>query len=119
MIINKDGGNYLGMNNNRQQLLNLLGLARRAGKLVTGEGLVLDAIRKGKVNLVFFAQDGGASTLKKFTNKTTSYGVPFSTSLTRQEIANATGMARSLVAVADRGFAKKMQMYLEKEEENQ
>lgn len=33
---------------NKQKLLNLLGLARRAGKLVTGEDMVLGAIRNGK-----------------------------------------------------------------------
>lgn len=116
--INKDGGNYLEMDN-KQKLLNLLGLARRARKLETGEDMVLKAIRNGKVQLVFFAQDGGNSTKKKFTNKTQSYNVAFSTMLTRQEIADATGMARSLVAVADRGFAKKMKEYLKQEEETQ
>ncbi len=92
---------------NKQKLLGLLGLARRAGKLVTGEDMVLGAIRGGKASLVIFAADGGASSLKKFTDKTTSYGVPFTTALTRQEIADATGMARTVIAVADRGFAKK------------
>lgn len=98
----------------KQKLLNLLGLARRAGKLVTGEDLVLGAIRNGKASLVFFAADGGQSSLKKFSNKTTSYNVPFTTSLTRIEIGDATGLARSVIAVADRGFAKKMREYLNK-----
>ena len=62
---------------NKQKLLNLLGLARRAGKLVTGEDMVLGAIRNGKASLVFFANDGGASSMKKFTDKTNSYNVPF------------------------------------------
>lgn len=118
LIINKVDGNYLDMQN-KQKLLGLLGLARRAGKLVTGEDMVLAAIRKGKVNLVFFAQDGGQSTKKKFTDKTNSYDVAFTTALTRQEIADATGMARSLIAVADRGFARKMQEYLKQEEDIQ
>ena len=82
---------------NKQKLLNLLGLARRAGKLVTGEDMVLGSIRNSKASLVFFANDGGASSMKKFTDKTTSYNVPFTTALTRQ----------------DRGFAKKMREYLE------
>ncbi|MDR3190890.1 MAG: YlxQ-related RNA-binding protein [Lactobacillaceae bacterium] len=99
--------------NNKQKLLNLLGLARRAGKLVTGEDMVLTAIRNGKASIVFFAADGGASSLKKFTDKTNSYDVAFSTALTRQELADATGMARTVIAVADRGFAKKMREYLE------
>ncbi|TYC50795.1 YlxQ-related RNA-binding protein [Weissella muntiaci] len=98
---------------NKQKLLNLLGLARRAGKLVTGEEMVLSAVRSNKANLVFFAQDGGASSKKKFTDKTNSYDVAFITALTRQELADATGLARTVIAVADRGFAKKMREYLE------
>ncbi|MHC8518886.1 YlxQ-related RNA-binding protein [Weissella confusa] len=98
---------------NKQKLLNLLGLARRAGKLVTGEDMVLGAIRNGKASLVFFANDGGASSMKKFTDKTNSYNVPFTTALTRQELADATGLARTVLAVADRGFTKKMREYLE------
>lgn len=98
---------------NKQKLLNLLGLARRAGKLTTGEDLVLGAIRNQKAKLVFFAADGGASSLKKFTNKTNSYDVAFTTALTRQELADATGMVRSVIAVTDQGFAKKMREYLE------
>ncbi len=53
------------MHDNRQKVLNLLGLARRANKLVTGQDLVLAAIRKQKVALVFLAHDGGASSQKK------------------------------------------------------
>ncbi|WP_439818137.1 YlxQ-related RNA-binding protein [Weissella paramesenteroides] len=98
---------------NKQKLLNLLGLARRAGKLVTGESLVLNAIRSGKVSLVFFASDGGQTSKKKFTDKTTSYKVSFSTALTRQELADATGLARTVIGIADQGFAKKMREYLD------
>ena len=98
---------------NKQKLLNLLGLARRAGKLVTDEDMVLGSIRNSKASLVFFVNDGGASSMKKFTDKTTSYNVPFTTALTRQELADATGLARTVIAVADRGFAKKMREYLE------
>lgn len=98
---------------NRQKLLNLLGLARRAGKLVTGEELVLNAIRSGKASLVFFASDGGESSKKKFTDKTNSYKIAFSKTFTRQELGDATGLARTVIAVADQGFAKKMREYLD------
>ena len=98
---------------NKQKLLNLLGLARRAGKLVTGEDMVLGAIRNGKASLVFFANDGGQRGMQKVTDKTNSYNVAFTTALTRQELADATGLARTVLAVADRGFAKKMREYLE------
>lgn len=44
---------------NRIKVLNLLGLARRASKLVTGQELVLSRIRSNKVNIVFVASDSG------------------------------------------------------------
>lgn len=99
--------------NNDQKILNLLGLARRAGKLEAGEDIALKAIRNGKASLVFFASDGGSSSLKKFTDKTMSYDVPFCTKFTKAELADATGMPRTVIAVANRGFAKKMRQYLE------
>ena len=40
-----------------QQLLNLLGLATKAGCLVSGEDIVLDAIRKKQAKIVFIAND--------------------------------------------------------------
>lgn len=103
--------------NNDQKILNLLGLARRAGKLEAGEDMALKAIRNGKASLVFFASDGGPSTLKKFTDKTTSYDVPMCTRFSKAQLADATGMPRTVLAVANRGFAKKMRQYLEQQED--
>src|SRR5699024_3241825 len=106
LIIKQHVRSFLAMQS-KQKLLNLLGLARRAGKLVTGEALVLDAIRSGKVSLVFCGSDGGQTSKKKFTDKTTSYNVASSTTLSRQELADATGLARTVIGIADQGFAKK------------
>lgn len=44
-----------------QQLLNLLGLAQRAGQLVTGEPMVLAAIKAGNIRFLWVANDMGAS----------------------------------------------------------
>ena len=52
--------------NKEQQILNLLGMARRANQLISGEGMVIDAIRKQKVALVLIASDSGKNTKKKF-----------------------------------------------------
>ncbi len=39
--------------NKRQKILNLLGLAQRAGRLVSGEDLVVEAIQKGRQSWCF------------------------------------------------------------------
>lgn len=46
----------------QQQAANLLGLARRAGKLTMGEGFVLSAIRDGSAKLVIVANDASDNT---------------------------------------------------------
>ena len=65
----------------QRKALNLLGLARKAGKLTTGQDLVLAAIRSGKAKVVLMANDCGQSTQKKFTDKCKSYDVALTTEM--------------------------------------
>ena len=53
------------MTASEQQILNLLGLARRARQITAGEGLVLKSIRNHQAKLVFLATDAGHSTVKQ------------------------------------------------------
>ena len=43
----------------------MLGLAMRAGKLITGEEMTINEIRKRKVNLVIVTIDASENTQKK------------------------------------------------------
>ena len=47
------------------KFLQLLGLAMRAGKVVSGEELVIREIRSGKAQLVILAEDAKKNTEKK------------------------------------------------------
>ncbi|KRL84049.1 L7Ae/L30e/S12e/Gadd45 family ribosomal protein [Ligilactobacillus apodemi] len=96
----------------QQKVLNLLGLARRASKLSTGQDLVLRAIRTNKANIVFMASDCGQSTQKKFKDKCKSYDIALTTEFTKQELSTAIGTERSLIAVTDPGFGKKIRQLL-------
>lgn len=51
------------MNNSRWA--SLLGLAQRAGKVVSGEGLVVKEVQRGKAQLVLLSEDASANTEKK------------------------------------------------------
>lgn len=102
------------MVNQRQQILNLLGLARRAGQLVTGEGTVLTAIQKGQLKLVFIASDVGSSTGKKINDKCQSYGVEVVNNFSRFEISQSIGQARTIIGVTGAGFAKKIHQLITK-----
>ena len=48
---------------NKQQVANLLGLAQRAGRIISGEELVVKAIQEGKAKLVFLAHDAAKQPL--------------------------------------------------------
>lgn len=93
------------MERNNHSVLQLLGLAKRAGTLTSGENNVLKAIRHRDVHYVLIAGDGGHATLKKITDKCRYYHVPCSTAFTRQELSQAIGQPRSIIGVQQPGFA--------------
>ena len=45
----------------KQQISNLLGIAKRAGKIISGEELVIKSIQSSKATLVFLANDAAAN----------------------------------------------------------
>ncbi|TVX97622.1 YlxQ family RNA-binding protein [Cohnella terricola] len=88
------------------KVLSRLGLATRAGKLISGEEIVLKAIRSGEAKLVLLAGDASGNTAKKISDKCKSYGVPLLVGFTRFELGSAVGKPeRVMFAVTDRGFA--------------
>jgi ribosomal protein L7Ae-like RNA K-turn-binding protein len=94
------------MTKTSDKVLSRLGLAMRAGKLVTGEETVLKAIRGGEAKLVLMAADASENTGKKLADKCGSYGVPLLVGFTRFELGWAVGKPeRVMFAVTDPGFA--------------
>lgn len=110
LIIKLHELSYLAMN--KLKILNLLGLAQRARKLTTGEGLVLKQIQTQQAKVVFLASDCGQTTMKKFIDKCRSYHVALSTDFTRLELSNAIGQKRTVITVTDSGFGKKFKSLL-------
>lgn len=79
----------------------------RAGKVVSGEELVLKEIRSGKACLVLLAADAQKNTEKKIADKCSFYNVPLLRCGNREQLGNAIGKeARVVVAVTDKGFAR-------------
>lgn len=66
---------------NLERLSSLIGLAQRAGKVISGEELVVKAIQHQQVILVFLANDAGPNVTKKVTDKSNYYNVEVSTVL--------------------------------------
>jgi len=93
------------MNNNKA--LSALGMAMRAGKLITGDEIVLKAIRNGKAKLVIIAEDASDNTKKKFHDKCNYYEVKLFEAYDRESLGRAIGKAdRVILAITDMQFAK-------------
>ncbi|MDO5085876.1 MAG: ribosomal L7Ae/L30e/S12e/Gadd45 family protein [Erysipelotrichaceae bacterium] len=96
------------------QLFNLLGLAKRAGKIVLGQ-TTLDAILKKKVHLLFIANDASDNTIKRYTDKANSYKIAYSLEFNSEYLSNAIGSYNNMViGITDVGFADRFKELLRK-----
>ena len=94
--------------------LSTLGLALRAGKLITGEEQVVKAIQSGQAKLVIVAADASDGTLKKMKDKTSFYKVPLKITSDRSALGQAIGKGeRVSLAVMDQGFASSIRNRIE------
>ncbi|MCB4949942.1 YlxQ-related RNA-binding protein [Streptococcus mutans] len=99
--------------NNSKKLSNLLGLAQRAGRVISGEELVVKAIQTGQAQLIFLAKDAGSNLTKKVTDKSNYYNIEVSTVFSTLELSIAIGRNRKVLAIVDTGFSKKMRTFME------
>ncbi|MGT2926811.1 YlxQ-related RNA-binding protein [Streptococcus cuniculipharyngis] len=99
--------------NNKEKLLNLLGLAQRAGRVISGEELVIKAIQSGQVGLVFLADDAGSNLTKAVTDKSNYYKVEVFAVFSTLELSTAIGKPRKVLAITDAGFIKKMRTLMD------
>ena len=95
-----------------QKVLNLLGLATRAGQLVSGEEIVIDAMRKNKAKIVFLGNDCSENTLDKFKKKCFHYKTELNTMFSSEEISHSIGKNRMVIALTDQGFYTTIKKYL-------
>ncbi|MDG5788991.1 YlxQ family RNA-binding protein [Evansella sp. AB-P1] len=101
-------------NNKPSSWLNMLGLASRARKLVTGEELVIKAIQKQKVHLVIVSEDASINTKKKVSDKCTFYNIPYIIKGDRGTLGRAIGKdERVIIGIEDKGFSNKISSIIE------
>ena len=94
---------------NRKKVLNLLGLATRAGKTASGE-----FIKSGKAYLVIVSEEASDNTKKMFENSCAYYKVPVYQFGMKEELGHAMGKEmRASLAVLDSGFAKALREKLD------
>ena len=88
------------------RVLSTLSIAKKAGKLSSGETAVLGDIRNFNSSLVLIAGDASEGTKKKFTDKSAFYEVPCRIYASKEALAHAIGKdVRSVISVNDEGLA--------------
>ncbi len=89
------------------KFLGMLGLAKRAGKVITGEDLCSKAVKNGVSKLIIIARDASDNTKKSITDSCKFYNVKYIESATKAELGKFTGAdSRAVVSVNDDNFAK-------------
>ena len=92
----------------------MLGLACKAGKVVSGEFAVEKSVKSGAARLTIVAEDASDNTVKMFSNKCSFYEIPIFQFGMREELGHAIGKEfRASLAVTDDGFAKSLMKQLE------
>ncbi len=76
---------------NKNGVLSMLGLAAKAGQVVSGEFSTEKAIQSGKAGCVLVAADASENTRKLFRNKTAHYHIPYFECYTKEELGRAIG----------------------------
>ena len=96
------------------KVFGLLGLAKRAGKVICGESGVKNGIRYFKSQLVIIAEDASENTAKSITDSCKYYGVPYYFYSTKDELGHAVGHEfHACVAISDKGFSDSIEKCLQ------
>lgn len=87
----------------KNKLYGMLGLAKRAGKVVSGTDAVIDRVRDGSAVLVLVSGDASESTQKRVTDKCKFYGTEY---IVYEGVGKAIGKDGCVaVAIVDKNFA--------------
>ena len=96
-------------NTNEARIYSFLGLAQRAGKLVSGDDSTMLDIKKNRVKLVIVAEDASNNTKKLFKDKTSFRNIACITYSTKLQLGLAIGKApRAVMGIKDTNFANKI-----------
>ena len=99
------------------KILSMIGMAMKAGKIVSGEFATEKAVKTGKAFLVIVSAAASDNTKKMFRNMCTFYKVPMYIYGTKEELGHSMGKEfRASLAVTEEGFAKSIEKRLKEAE---
>ncbi len=89
------------------RILSLLGLARKAGRIVDGEAGAEECVRRKKAFLLIVAEDASERTARVFLRLAEEMKCPVFRYGTKQSLGAAIGKNdRAVIALLDRGFSE-------------
>ncbi|MFV0635751.1 L7Ae/L30e/S12e/Gadd45 family ribosomal protein [Mitsuokella sp. WILCCON 0060] len=92
-----------------QRIMNLLSMAQRARRIVSGAFAVEQALKARQAVLVLMAADASAESKKNYQILADRYKVPYLEGLDRAMLGQCLGKEyRAVAALLDEGFAKKL-----------
>lgn len=91
----------------KKRIADLLGLAQKAGRIVSGEFAVEKAVRSRKAKIVLLATDASINSKKNYHDLTSYYEVPIYEVLSKQEMGESIGkVQRAAIVLTDEGFSR-------------
>ena len=91
------------------RILNLIGMARKAGSVVSGSNSVLQELAKPSASFLVVATDAAAGTADKILNRAKGADVPFVKMFNKQILGSAVGRdERSHLVLTNKRFAKNL-----------
>lgn len=88
----------------RERLFNAVGLARKAGKCVSGDQAVEKSVRALRARLVLLDEDASENTRSRYRTMCEGRGIPW---ITLERLGEAIGSpARRIAAVTDENFQR-------------
>lgn len=92
----------------------MIGMAQKAGKVVSGEFSTEKAVKTGKAALVIVAGDSSDNTKKMFSDMCRYYEVPIYFYSDKDTLGHSIGKQfRASLAVLDEGFGNTIKKHLE------
>ena len=101
---------------NSQKVINLLTICRKAGKMVTGFDVSLNALKDGCSKCILIASNTSPKTIKELKfqiekNKISNVKI-LNMSMTIEEVDCYIGVYAGIIAICDSGFAKSFEKLL-------
>lgn len=102
----------------KNSVLSLVSIAKKAGKIASGEFQTENSVKSGKASLVIVSQEASDNTKKKFRNMCDFYHVPICFYGEKTELGAAIGCEfRATLAVLDEGLSKAIEKRLLSEQD--